>query len=134
MTNQKLDTKENIKQAIKDFKQVNRDSNYRIESLLGLLNSKLVNYYFKFYNQTNHVPIGEIKKIPVQPITENNRLIVDQIQNLVEKILELKKQKSDTTALESEIDLLVYKLYDLTPAEIKIIEEMERNFYKGGRK
>jgi hypothetical protein len=39
--------------------------------------------------------------------------------------LELKKQKSDTTALESEIDLLVYQLYDLTPDEIKIIEKKE---------
>jgi len=100
-----------------------KDSDYRIESLLGLLNSKLVNYYFKFYNQTNHVPIGEIKKIPVPPITEKNRLIVAQIENLVEKILDLKKQKSDTTAIENEIDLLVYHLYDLTPDEIKIVEE-----------
>jgi hypothetical protein len=29
----------------------------------------------------------------------------------------------DTTALEREIDQLVYKLYDLTPEEIKLVEE-----------
>ncbi|MGH7964662.1 MAG: hypothetical protein ACRERD_23095 [Candidatus Binatia bacterium] len=28
-----------------------------------------------------------------------------------------------TTALEQEIDRLVYKLYDLTPEEIKLVEE-----------
>jgi hypothetical protein len=27
------------------------------------------------------------------------------------------------TALEREIDRLVYKLYDLTPAEIKLVED-----------
>jgi hypothetical protein len=30
----------------------------------------------------------------------------------------------DTSALEREIDQLVYKLYDLTPAEISIIEKI----------
>jgi hypothetical protein len=29
---------------------------------------------------------------------------------------------ADTTALESEIDTLVYKLYNLTPAEIQTVE------------
>lgn len=29
----------------------------------------------------------------------------------------------DTSALEQEIDRLVYKLYDLTPEEIKLVEE-----------
>jgi hypothetical protein len=30
---------------------------------------------------------------------------------------------ADTTALEAEIDRLVYALYGLTPEEIKIVEE-----------
>ena len=29
----------------------------------------------------------------------------------------------DTTALQREIDRLFYKLYDLTPEEIKLVEE-----------
>jgi hypothetical protein len=43
---------------------------------------------------------------------------------LVEEILALKKEKSDadTTALETQIDQLVYQLYNLTEEEIKIIE------------
>lgn len=40
---------------------------------------------------------------------------------MLEKILFLKKN-SDTTALEKEIDVLVYKLYELTYDEVKIIE------------
>ena len=32
----------------------------------------------------------------------------------------------DTTALQREIDRLFYKLYDLTPEEIKLVEESEQ--------
>ena len=40
-------------------------------------------------------------------------------------LIEAKKasNKADTTVLENEIDELVYKLYDLTASEIKIIEK-----------
>jgi len=34
--------------------------------------------------------------------------------------------KADTTALEREIDRLVYDLYDLTTAEIAVVEESTR--------
>ncbi len=34
--------------------------------------------------------------------------------------------EADTTALEREIDQLVYKLYDLAPEEIAIVEEATR--------
>src|SRR3990172_10624557 len=36
------------------------------------------------------------------------------------------KAKADTTALEREIDRLVYDLYDLTTAEIAVVEESTR--------
>lgn len=44
---------------------------------------------------------------------------------IVDQILSIKKSDSsaDTTALESQIDQLVYKLYNLTDEEIKIVEE-----------
>jgi len=43
---------------------------------------------------------------------------------LVDQILSAKKQnpEADTSKLEKEIDKLVYKLYNLTEEEIKIIE------------
>jgi len=41
---------------------------------------------------------------------------------LVDQILEQKKQNKDSTDLENRIDQLVYKLYDLTEEEIKIVE------------
>jgi len=44
--------------------------------------------------------------------------------DLVNNILSLKQsdKKSDTSNLESQINQLVYQLYDLTEDEIKIIE------------
>ena len=38
------------------------------------------------------------------------------------QILTKKKNNEDTTAEEQEIDIPVYKLYDLTNEEIKIVE------------
>ena len=38
------------------------------------------------------------------------------------QILAKKKNNEDTTTEEQEIDMLVYKLYDLTDEEIKIVE------------
>ena len=49
-----------------------------------------------------------------------------EIEILVNQILEIKKQSStaDTTDLESQIDQLVYQLYDLTEEQIKVIENV----------
>ncbi len=89
--------------------------------ILAVLNSKAVNYYFKFFNQTNHVPIGELKKIPFPQATPEQQ---KPIIYLVDKILSAKKAnpKADTSNLEAEIDYLVYDLYNLKEDEIAIIE------------
>jgi hypothetical protein len=41
---------------------------------------------------------------------------------LVDNILLYKTQGKDTTALEQQIDNMVYKLYELTYEEVKIID------------
>ncbi|MDY5557132.1 MAG: class I SAM-dependent DNA methyltransferase, partial [Helicobacter sp.] len=73
---------------------------------------------------------GELKtnnllKLPIPKITKANQTIVNQIIALVDEILKLKAKDStlDTSNLESEIDKLVYKLYNLTDDEIKMIEK-----------
>jgi len=65
-----------------------------------------------------------MKNYPVIPITSSNESIVQQIEALVDKILAAKKENknANTSKWEREIDMLVYKLYDLTEEEIKIIE------------
>jgi REP element-mobilizing transposase RayT len=59
------------------------------KQLLLILNSKLVNYYFKFYNMTNHVPIGEIKSIPLPSISSINSC---DFNSKADKMLSLNKR------------------------------------------
>ena len=68
--------------------------------------------------------VQSFEKIPVPPISQSNDSIVKQIEALVDKILVAKKQnpQADTSEWENEIDRLVYRLYDLTEEEIKIVE------------
>jgi hypothetical protein len=64
------------------------------------------------------------ENIPIPPITPSNKPIVAKIETNVEEILTVKKHnlKADTKALEHEIDEMIYKLYNLTPEEIKVVE------------
>ena len=57
------------------------------------------------------------------PIAANEGDLKDRIINLVDQIIELKKQSpnTDTSILETQIDQLVYQLYELTSEEIKIV-------------
>ena len=97
---------------------------------MAILNSKLIYFYvnkivhqygitgFRLSNQY-------VEIMPIPPITSSNQPIVSQIESLVDKILSSKKDnpQADTTAWEKEIDQLVYKLYELEPEEIAIIEK-----------
>ncbi|MDP8218143.1 MAG: hypothetical protein P9M03_05405, partial [Candidatus Theseobacter exili] len=69
----------------------------------------------------------QVDKIPLLKIPLK-KLAQDETQpliTLVDKILSLKKSdpQADTNALETEIDRMVYELYDLTAEEITIVEE-----------
>ena len=60
-------------------------------------------------------------QIPIPNITGE---IADAIIKIVDQILSYKKSNpsADTSALEAEIDRLVYELYGLTEEEIRIVE------------
>lgn len=99
--------------------------------LLGVMNSKAVYFY---YSQIASV-LGDaanggrlrwiyqdVIKIPVPNADEINK---NKVASLVDNILSLKQQSptADTSALEAEIDQLVYQLYGLTEEEIAIVEK-----------
>ena len=60
-----------------------------------------------------------LDKIPVIVPSQDQE---EQIINIVDKILEAELSKTSTKALEKEVDELLYKLYNITPQEQKIIE------------
>lgn len=94
--------------------------------LLGVLNSKLMYVYMTYIAATSGMGTlrwinNYVKMFPIVIDCENNK---DSIILLVDKILKIKKTnpQSDTAELENQIDLLVYKLYNLTYDEVLIVD------------
>ncbi|GAA9443965.1 class I SAM-dependent DNA methyltransferase [Helicobacter pylori] len=93
--------------------------------LVGLLNSRLLDWLFRKTSTNNHVNLYELETLPIPQITKSNKPTADKITNCAKAILEAKEKdpKANTQELEKEIDALVYQLYNLTDEEIKIIED-----------
>jgi hypothetical protein len=94
--------------------------------LIGILNSQLIWYFLRNICVVRNGGYIEVKpqyfeQIPIPKISHSDK---DILTKLVDQIITSKKSdpKADTTALETEIDQLVYQLYELTAEEIKIIE------------
>ena len=120
--------------------QVENSKKYNLFYLLGLINSKLLNFYFKEELSSNlHVYPEAIRNLPIYELNfkdESQRAIYDSITELVAKILRLNKSlyeyqensnewisiKAEVEKTDKKIDEEVYKLYDLAPEEIKIVE------------
>ena len=111
-----------------------------LKYVVGLINSKLIDFYYKTNFGTTHVAGGyldlrgvQINKIPIRlPTPPQEKKLVD----LVNQMLSLQKKYHDPKTIggekerlkqqidniDYEIDQEVYKLYGLTHEEIKIVE------------
>jgi len=118
-----------------------------LKFILGLLNSKLISYYAKEQKlilfggkKRPQIRTKDLAKIPVHiPQGTDEKKIQGQIVGHVDKMLMLNKEikktqknsnkwnsiKSEIGKIDKKIDEEIYKLYGLTPEEIKIV---------GGRK
>lgn len=97
--------------------------------LTALLNSNVNFYYFKQIGAKLGASGYEmskifVEKLPIPKINSKNQKIADELINLADEILKAKKQNKNasTQELENKINSIVYKLYNLTEEEIKIIE------------
>ena len=105
---------------------IEKDKNFTLKYLLALINSKLFSYYLfeqapKSSNKSYPSFTSDlIKKLPIKVISTKDQ---KPFINLVDKILKAKKNGKDTTDLEKQIDELVYKLYNITADEQKLIEK-----------
>ena len=101
--------------------------NVNLKYITAFCNSKLIDYAFKrFYAGGG---LGEkgyrykkkfFENLPIPKLTKKQE---STFEKLVEPIQKAKLAKKDTRELEAKIDKLVYELYELTPKEIKFIEE-----------
>ncbi|HEF4992968.1 TPA: Eco57I restriction-modification methylase domain-containing protein [Campylobacter jejuni] len=102
-----------------------------LKYLLGLLSSNLITYYYKNFSQGCKLGIKgyqynkhALENLPLPKINSKNEKLANELISLVDEILKAKEQdkNANTQELENKINSLVYKLYNLTEEEIKIIE------------
>lgn len=94
--------------------------------LLGVLNSKL-NFLWLYNRGKRKGEVLELFQVPLSeiPVIETTAENKERISHLAREITEAKKAKknSDTSAMEKEIDQILYKAYGLSEAEIAIVED-----------
>ena len=104
-------------------------SNYFV---CGLLNSELINFYFKFkYSTKKEDLFPEIQKylyeqLPIKIITQKNN---DIEKRIIEIVKELHKTQNNISLLE-KLDIEVYKLYNLDVKQIKVIKDLINFVYE----
>jgi type I restriction-modification system DNA methylase subunit len=121
-----------------------REEGYDERYVLGLLNSRLLSWYFPrasnklVTNTFPRVSILDIKRFPVRLIDFSDpadRALHDRMVELVERMLALHEQKAGAKiasdekliqrridATDREIDRLVYELYGLSGEEVAVVE------------
>jgi hypothetical protein len=116
-------------------------SNLSLEYSLALLNSRVLDFYLKGISTTMRGGFFRyftqfVEQLPIRPIDFADPADVarhDQLVALVERMLALHQREARTPhdkallrrqieRTDREIDRLVYELYDLTAAEIAIVE------------
>lgn len=102
--------------------------------ILGILNSKLADFWYKYYFGTTHLACGYVrydipylKQLPIPIINSSNKKISNKIISLASRIIKAKEKNSNanTNKFENEIDNFVYELYGLSKSEIRIIEKAQ---------
>lgn len=98
---------------------------YSNHFLVGLLNSKLITYFYRLISMEENRTLAQIKPSVLQNIPASDIFNADKVakvEKLTFVIIENIQSKNLIDELISEIDQLVYQLYELTEEEIKIIE------------
>ncbi|HED0569454.1 TPA: Eco57I restriction-modification methylase domain-containing protein [Campylobacter coli] len=105
-----------------------------LKYILAFLNSDFIYLMLrKFYmggGIEGELKTNNLEKLPIPKINSKNQKLADELINLVDEILKAKEQdkNANTQELENKINSLVYKLYNLTEDEIKIIENKEQKW------
>ncbi|ECQ8387257.1 class I SAM-dependent DNA methyltransferase [Campylobacter jejuni] len=105
-----------------------------LKYILAFLNSDFIYLMLrKFYmggGIEGELKTNNLEKLPIPKINSKNEKLADELINSVDEILKAKEQdkNANTQELENKTNSLVYKLYNLTEEEIKIIENKEQKW------
>lgn len=127
------------------------DNDYGIDLyyLLGLFNSKIINWYFKVISSNNHINNYEIDSFPIplnieymKSISKKVKIyletkkedLIEEIENLVKEIFEVEIKKiylkdEDRTIYSLKKDLSNF-IVDLTLKDCEILLNKEKNIYE----
>lgn len=100
-----------------------RNGKIELMYILGLLNSKLMDFIYTYINPEKGEVLAEVKKNHVESLP----IIYDNIRkpillDLVNHILTERVKDSNTTELENRIDNIVFHIYGLTYDEVLIVD------------
>ena len=93
--------------------------------LVGLLNSNLISYLYRLISMEENRTLAQVKSSLLNnlPVYKNfNAELVSQIELKTKEIIAKIKSNDSFKQTENEIDQLVYRLYELTEEEIRIVE------------
>ncbi|HSV88866.1 MAG TPA: N-6 DNA methylase [Bacteroidales bacterium] len=95
-----------------------------IKYILAVLNSSLgrvlvKNYVVRLSERQFRMLAMSVNQFPIPPLSKQEQ---KPFIELVDKILAGKENDQNTSALEEEIDLMVYRLYDLSYDEVRVID------------
>jgi len=100
-----------------------RSKRINLKYLTGLLNSQLIAFWLrkkgKMQGNAYQLDKEPLLEIPIYKPADKD---ANEIAKLVDQILLDKQKGENTNFYEQQIDQMIYKLYDLTKQEIKIIE------------
>ena len=110
-------------------------SNYKLEYLLAILNSKYLNYiYNNTIKESNRVfpqiKISNLEKLPIRIIDFNNKLDVDIYNKIISTVEELSKFELNSVAYKSYISILddlIFDLYSVNKTEREKINLSYKN-------
>jgi type I restriction-modification system DNA methylase subunit len=109
--------------------------NYSIEYILAILNSRLINWFYRQFFRDVNIKPEDLRELPIKriSITEQERFarFVDKMLVLNQDLNKIGDKRTDErTRIEEEIkktdakiDELVYDIYGITESEKKIIED-----------
>lgn len=122
-----------VRKAISSF-GIKTAKEYNLFIILGILNSKLINwYFFNFQSESLHFYPNDIKQLPIPKLINEDKKI--KMSSLVNQMLESKQREKEATSdrekeylaehiksLDYQIDHLVYEMYGLSDEEIEVVE------------
>ena len=122
---------------------LSKDNGLEINYILALINSKILGFAYECINPEKGEGLAEVKKTHIEQLPvripnlemPSEKEAYERIIALVDQILDLNQKRISShtpheqtvierqiTAIDSQIDRLVYDLYGLTDEEIKLVE------------